>query len=67
LKLNGLWEKIKTELFSQLGQIYQMLRLNHVSYQKMYILFIMMNNFPWKEDARNSVSQYWMQRQNKSW
>ena len=27
------WEKIKTELFSQLGQIYQMLRLNHVSYQ----------------------------------
>ncbi len=35
-----------------------MLRLNHVSYQKMYILFIMMNNFPRKEDARNSVSQY---------
>ena len=27
------WENIKTELFSQLGQIYQMLRLNHVSYQ----------------------------------
>ncbi len=27
------WEKIKTELFFQLGQIYQMLRLNHVSYQ----------------------------------
>jgi len=27
------WEKIKTELFSHLGQIYQMLRLNHVSYQ----------------------------------
>ena len=27
------WEKIKTELFSQLGKIYQMLRLNHVSYQ----------------------------------
>ncbi len=27
------WEKIKTELFSQMGQIYQMLRLNHVSYQ----------------------------------
>jgi transposase-like protein len=27
------WEKIKTELFSHLGQIYQLLRLNHVSYQ----------------------------------
>src|SRR3990172_4507545 len=27
------WEKIKRELFSHLGQIYQMLRLNHVSYQ----------------------------------
>ncbi len=27
------WEKIKKELFSHLGQIYQMLRLNHVSYQ----------------------------------
>lgn len=27
------WEKIITELFSHLGQIYQMLRLNHVSYQ----------------------------------
>ncbi len=27
------WERIKTELFTQLGQIYQMLRLNHVSYQ----------------------------------
>lgn len=27
------WENIKTELFSKLGQIYQMLRLNHVSYQ----------------------------------
>ncbi len=27
------WEKIKTVLFSHLGQIYQMLRLNHVSYQ----------------------------------
>jgi len=27
------WEKIKIELFSQLGEIYQMLRLNHVSYQ----------------------------------
>ncbi len=27
------WDNIKTELFSQLGQIYQMLRLNHVSYQ----------------------------------
>ena len=27
------WEKIKTELFAQMGQIYQMLRLNHVSYQ----------------------------------
>ena len=27
------WEKIKAGLFSQLGQIYQMLRLNHVSYQ----------------------------------
>ena len=27
------WEKIKTELFSQLREIYQMLRLNHVSYQ----------------------------------
>lgn len=27
------WEKIKTELFDHLGQIYQMLRLNHVSYQ----------------------------------
>ena len=27
------WENIKTELFSALGQIYQMLRLNHVSYQ----------------------------------
>jgi len=27
------WEKIKTELFSQLEEIYQMLRLNHVSYQ----------------------------------
>jgi transposase-like protein len=27
------WEKIKTELFSHMGQIYQLLRLNHVSYQ----------------------------------
>ena len=27
------WERIKTELFSHLGQIYQLLRLNHVSYQ----------------------------------
>ena len=27
------WDNIKTELFSQLGQIYQILRLNHVSYQ----------------------------------
>jgi hypothetical protein len=27
------WEKIKTEFFALLGQIYQMLRLNHVSYQ----------------------------------
>lgn len=27
------WEKIKKELSSHLGQIYQMLRLNHVSYQ----------------------------------
>ncbi|HEX7575387.1 MAG TPA: hypothetical protein VF360_03335 [Candidatus Methanoperedens sp.] len=27
------WVKIKIELFSQLGEIYQMLRLNHVSYQ----------------------------------
>ena len=27
------WENIKTELFFQLGEIYQMLRLNHVSYQ----------------------------------
>ncbi len=27
------WEKIKTELFFQLGRIYQMLRMNHVSYQ----------------------------------
>ncbi len=27
------WEKIKSGLFFQLGQIYQMLRLNHVSYQ----------------------------------
>lgn len=27
------WEKLKTEFFTHLGQIYQMLRLNHVSYQ----------------------------------
>lgn len=27
------WEKIKAELFSHLGQIYHLLRLNHVSYQ----------------------------------
>jgi transposase-like protein len=27
------WEKIKTGLFSHLGQIYQLLRLNHISYQ----------------------------------
>ena len=27
------WKNIKTELFTHLGQIYQMLRLNHVSYQ----------------------------------
>jgi transposase-like protein len=34
------WEKIKTELFSHLGQIYQLLRLNHVSYQSISILDI---------------------------
>ncbi|KCZ73621.1 hypothetical protein ANME2D_00692 [Candidatus Methanoperedens nitroreducens] len=28
------WEKIKTEFFNQLGLIYQQLRLNHVSYQR---------------------------------